>query len=143
MKIIYYPPWRKQFFFCFQGTNDEVLTSIYQPLHQFTKLTWSFWKRSKIIRSFCNVREQTLPIPLDFLRTEFKNFDNSLWVINKGTIAPGQKQSAILIDLASEEKCFIKFASSDLAKQLLNKEISVLESLSDSDLTPKLYKKGL
>lgn len=142
MKIIFYPPWRKQFYFCFEGATDEVLTSVYQPLHPFTKLTWAIWKRSKAIRSLCNTKEDALPIPLDFLKNEFNNFDNSLWVINKGTMTPDQKQSAIFIDLVSEEKYFIKFAGSDLAKQSLNKEISVLERLSDSGLTPKLYKKG-
>ncbi|MEJ7676496.1 MAG: hypothetical protein WKG06_01160 [Segetibacter sp.] len=83
MKIIYYPPWRKQFFFCLQGTNNEVLTSIYQPFHWFTKISWFIWKKSKVIRSFCNVKEQVLPIPIDFLRFEFNDFDNWLWVINK------------------------------------------------------------
>lgn len=125
---VYFPPKNPQFFFPKDAFKD--FQKYYRPYSFKSKIFWKFYKNNKIIRRFFLVDENQIPLPIASIKEALKIKQKDYQCFfNIGT--KGLEQKATIIVKTSNLSFFLKFAQSDIAKELVANEYNTLIELAN------------
>jgi aminoglycoside phosphotransferase len=122
----YYPPNSPQFFF--PKKEFKKHNRYYTPFSLKSKIFWFLYSHSSIIRSFFNIKEENIPLPISEIK-KIVNLKNATFFYNIGT--EGIEQKATIVVSNKIENRFIKFAQKEKARELVENESKTLLFLKE------------
>lgn len=120
----FYPPNKSQFYFPIENFNNYSV--YYSPYTIKSKLFWFLFKNIGFVRKIFIVNEENIPLEIGKIKRLLKLRNSSLF-FNLGSKGPEQKLTVIGDN--NKEKLFLKFAETQIAKELVNNEIDILLEL--------------
>lgn len=130
----FYPPKAPQFYFA--KKSFASFKDFYTPYSFRSKLFWSLYRNSRLLRSFFVVTENKIPLPLDQFKRVLGN-KGFCFFFNLGTF--GVEQKATIVAINSSQQLFLKWAESEIARNLVGNEAKVLLELEEYDIeTPRI-----
>ncbi|MFC5412573.1 phosphotransferase [Larkinella bovis] len=135
---LYFPFWRKQYFFSKEAHKNSKLANMCVPYNFFARITWKVWNNFSIFRSISRAYEDDLPIPLKEIY-KITGIQSDLdFIQNTGTSGPDQKSTAVVYSHDINRYFFIKYSKTKRGNILLRNEVNTLSQLPPDNIYPKI-----
>lgn len=137
MKYYQFKTFTTSYYFPKLNAGQKYMYGLYSPYGgKLSKIYWWLFRKSRLVRNFTNVKEDTLPFP--YLKIRQVDGTDSLMSFNMGSPGVEQKISILGYDNKSDKPFFAKFSQKSAALKLTENEIKVYRLLTDTGLTPQL-----
>ncbi|TVZ16945.1 phosphotransferase [Maribacter sp. MAR_2009_72] len=134
MQYFYIHPLRPQFFFPKGFIKHKVFISFYKPYSPFGYISWFLFRNIGIYRLFFLKRNIENYIPEIHIR-KILNTEAPM-AFNMGTKGREQKITALGFD--KKQYFFIKYAQTQISRELVSNEYNILNRLAIYDFVPKI-----
>jgi len=136
MRYYYFNPFSKQYYFPVGYSNYPIFATFYQPYKISAKMMWKVWQTSPFVRSLFSTNKPEKILPIEHIKQYVTPC--SILTFNLGSKGVEQKISILGVERSTNTAFYIKYATSEIARQNVFNEGFVLEQLSQLPFVPKL-----
>ena len=136
MRYYYFNPVNKKCYFPTGFQKYPLFTTFYQPYKLSAVILWKIWRTSSLFRNMFSTHKPEKVLPINNIQKYVSS--SSIFAFSLGTKGIEQKITVLGIDTVTKETFFIKYATSEIARNNVSNEGLVLQQISHLSFVPKL-----